>query len=423
MQNDRIIVQPNCDDDYDADSLTCEAALSRILDAVRAVSGTESVPIRETLGRIVAAPVVSAIDVPSHTNSAMDGYAVRLQDLPASGTKQLQVIGTAFAGKPYRSQVGENQAICIMTGAVVPPETNVVIMQEQVEVADDGSITIDDRHKAGQNVRAVGEDITIGTEVLHRGHIVGPADLGLVASLGIAEIDVFRKTRVAFFSTGDELRGIGETLELGQIYDSNRYTLHGMLTRLGVEVIDLGVVQDVRDAVRTALIDAAATADMVITSGGVSVGEADYIKEVLQEIGEVRFWKVAMKPGRPLAFGSIDGSVFFGLPGNPVSVMVTFYQFVQPCLLKIMGGEPRPQILFKAQAQNTLKKRPGRVEYQRGFLARNDAGEFVVRTEADQGSGILSSMSNANCFVVLEMDSDQIERGSLVDVQPFFGIM
>ncbi len=423
MQNDRIIIQPNCDDDYDADSLTCEAALKRIVDSVRAVSGTETLPIRETLGRILATPVVSAIDVPSHTNSAMDGYAVRAQDLPASGTKQLQVVGSAFAGKPFVGQVGDNQAIRIMTGAVVPSETDVVIMQEQVEIADDGSITIDDRHKTGQNVRAVGEDIQIGTEVLHRGHVIGPADLGLVASLGIAEIEVCRKTRVAFFSTGDELRGIGEPLELGQIYDSNRYTLHGMLTRLGVEVIDLGAVKDVRDTVRTALIDAAATADMVITSGGVSVGEADYIKEVLQEIGEVRFWKVAMKPGRPLAFGSIDGSVFFGLPGNPVSVMVTFYQFVQPCLLKIMGGEPRPQILLKAKAQNTLKKRPGRVEYQRGFLTRNDAGEFVVRTEADQGSGILSSMSNANCFVVLAMDSGRIEQGAFVDVQPFFGIM
>lgn len=423
MQNDRITVQPNCDDDYDASSLTCDEALSRILEAVQSVSGTDTVPIRDALGRVVASPIVSSINVPSHTNSAMDGYAVRAQDLPAIGEKQLQVVGTAFAGKPYLGEVGENQAIRIMTGAVVPPETDVVIMQEHAEAGDDGSVTIDDRHKVGQNVRAIGEDITAGTEVLHRGHIIGPADLGLIASLGIAEFDVYRKTRVAFFSTGDELRGIGETLDLGQIYDSNRYTLHGMLTRLGVEIIDLGVVRDDRDTVRSALADAAASADIVITSGGVSVGEADYIKEVLTEIGEVRFWKVAMKPGRPLAFGTIDGAVFFGLPGNPVSVMVTFYQFVQPCILKIMGAEPRPQILLKAQAGNVLKKRPGRVEYQRGFLARNDAGEFVVRTEADQGSGILSSMSNANCFVVLSMDSSQIEPGSLVDVQPFFGIM
>jgi len=423
MQHDRIVAEPNCDDDYDANSLTCDEALVRILDAVRPVSGIEALAIRTSLGRVIAVPVVSAINVPSHVNSAMDGFAVRAQDLPPSGQKKLQVIGTAFAGQPYREQVGENQAIRIMTGAVVPSETNVVIMQEHAQTTDDGFVIIDDRHKAGQNVRAVGEDITAGTEILHRGHLIGPADLGLIASLGIAEVEVYRKARVAFFSTGDELRGIGETLELGQIYDSNRYTLHGMLARLGVEIIDLGVVRDERDAVRSALIEAAAGADMVITSGGVSVGEADYIKGVLKEIGEVRFWKVAMKPGRPLSYGAIDKAAFFGLPGNPVSVMVTFYQFVQPCLMKIMGTKPRPQILLKAKAANTLKKRPGRVEYQRGILTRGDSGEFVVQTEADQGSGILSSMSNANCFVVLSMDSGQIEPGALVDVQPFFGIM
>ena len=423
MQNDVVAKQPNCDDDYDSTSLTCDEALVRILEAVAAVSGTETLPIRETLGRVLASPVISTIDVPSHTNSAMDGFAVRTEDVPPSGTKQLEVVGTAFAGKPYRGTVGKDQAIRIMTGAVVPPETNVVIMQEQVEISSDHSVTIDHRHKAGQNVRAAGEDIAVGTEVLHCGHTIGPADLGLVASLGIAEIDVYRKIRVAFLSTGDELRGVGEPLGIGEIYDSNRYTLHGMLTRLGVEIIDMGVVRDERKAVRNALKDAAGTADVVITSGGVSVGEADYIKEVLIEIGEVRFWKVAMKPGRPLAFGSIDGAVFFGLPGNPVSVMVTFYQFVQPCIMKIMGAQAQPRILLKAEAGNTLKKRPGRVEYQRGFLTRNDVGAFIVRTESDQGSGILSSMSNANCFVVLPMDSGRIEPGTLVDVQPFFGIM
>ena len=423
MGKDRLVMQPNCEDDYDTGSLTCEVALSRILGAVRGVSGIENVPLREALGRVVATPVVSPINVPSHTNSAMDGYAVRSQDVPESGSIQLKVIGTAFAGTPYQGLLGKNEAIRVMTGAVIPPEANIVIMQEQVEVDDDGSIRIDNRHRAGQNVRAAGEDIGVGTQVLHRGHLITPADLGLVASIGLAKIDIFRRIRVAFFSTGDELRGVGETLEPGQIYDSNRYTLFGMLTRLGVEVIDMGVVKDSREAVRHKLIDAAKTADLVITSGGVSVGEADYIKEVLREIGEVRFWKVAMKPGRPLAFGAIDGSVFFGLPGNPVSVMVTFYQFVQPCILKIMGGQARPEILLKARTQNMLKKRPGRVEYQRGIVSRNDAGELVVHTRDDQGSGILSSMSTANCFVILPMDSDRIESGSLVDIQPFFGIV
>jgi molybdopterin molybdotransferase len=422
MNNDVVMSQPNCDDDYDPTSLTCDEALGRILDAVSAISDTVTLPVREALGRVLAQPVVSPIDVPSHTNSAMDGYAVRARDLPRSGTKPLQVIGTAFAGKPYRGQVGHDQAVRIMTGAVVPPETDVVIMQEQVET-DGDRIIIDDRHRAGQNVRAAGEDMVAGSVVLRPGRIIGPADLGLVASLGIGELEVTRRPRVAFFSTGDELRGIGETLGIGEIYDSNRYTLHGMLTRVGAEIIDMGVVPDQRDTVRGALLEAAATADVVITSGGVSVGEADYIKEVLTQLGEVRFWKVAMKPGRPLAFGAIDGSVFFGLPGNPVSVMVTFYQFVQPALLKLMGAGPQAPLLIKARTTNRLNKRPGRVEYQRGFLRTDEAGELTVGTDADQGSGILSSMSNANCFVVLPMDSGRIEPGSLVDVQPFFGIM
>ncbi|TDJ70137.1 MAG: molybdopterin molybdotransferase MoeA [Proteobacteria bacterium] len=422
MQNDVVRAQPSCEDDYDPASLTCDEALERILETVSAVTDTETLAVRDALGRVLAEPVISAIDVPSHTNSAMDGYAVRADDLPHRGTKRLKIMGNAFAGKPYRGQVGRNQTIRIMTGAVVPPETNIVIMQEQVET-DGHHITIDGRHKIGQNVRAAGEDMVAGSVVLRSGRIIGPAELGLVASLGIGELSVKRRPRVAFFSTGDELRGVGEKLNIGEIYDSNRYTLHGMLRRLGADIIDMGVVRDERDAVDSALVQAAASADVVITSGGVSVGEADYIKEVLTEIGTIRFWKVAMKPGRPLAFGTIDGSVFFGLPGNPVSVMVTFYQFVQPALLAIMGAEQQPQLLIKALAANALKKRPGRVEYQRGFLSTNEAGELIVATAADQGSGILSSMSNANCFVVLPMASGHIEAGSPVEVQPFFGIM
>ena len=295
-------------------------------------------------------------------------------------------------------------------------------MQEDAESEGD-RIVIDNRHKVGQNVRAAGEDIAAGSTVLRAGHLIGPVDLGLIASIGIGEVEVRRRPRVAFLSTGDELRGVGETLAIGEIYDSNRYTLHGMLTRLGTDIIDLGVVADNRDAMRKTLLEAAEAADVVITSGGVSVGEADYIKEILTEIGKVGFWKVAMKPGRPLAFGTINGSVFFGLPGNPVSVMVTFYQFVQPALLKIMGAERRPPLLVKAKAANTLKKRPGRVEYQRGYLCTDAAGELTVSTAAQQGSGILSSMSKANCFVVLPMDSGRVEPGMPVDVQPFFGIM
>ena len=418
----RVIAAPNCDDDYDNASLSCDEALTRMVNTVVAVTETETVAVRKSLGRVLAAPIISKIDVPSHTNSAMDGYAVRTQDLPSRGTKTLRVVGIALAGKPFIGTVKENEAVRIMTGAVVPPETHVVIMQEQV--VDNGeTITIDVGHKDGQNIRAAGEDIATGTPVLVSGREITPADLGLIASLGIAHVEVRRRIRVAFMSTGDELRSVGETLGPGEIHDSNRYTLYGMLTRLGLEIIDLGVVRDNPDEVRAALRNAAAIADVIISSGGVSVGEADHIKEILVEIGRINFWKVAMKPGRPLAFGSINNAIFFGLPGNPVSVMVTYYQFVQPTLRKIMGATIQPQLLLKAAAGNLIKKRPGRTEYQRGFLTTNESGVPTVTTESDQGSGILSSMSNANCFVVLPVDSGRVEAGEQVTVQPFFGTM
>ena len=422
MTKQTITAAPNCDDDYDAASLSCDEALRQILERIQPVGETATLPLRETLGRVLARAIVSPIDVPSHRNSAMDGYAVRTEDLPATGVRRLRVVGHSFAGRPYAGTVGPNEAVRIMTGAVVPPETNVVVMQEQVET-DGDCIVIDNRHADGQNVRAAGEDIREGATVLESGRVISPADLGLIASLGIGEVEVYRRVRVAFLSTGDELRGVGEPLAAGEIYDSNRYTLHGMLARLGIEIIDLGVVVDERDAVRAALHEAANCADVVISSGGVSVGEADYIKEILREIGQVGFWKVAMKPGRPLAFGHINDAVFFGLPGNPVSVMVTFYQFVQPALRKIMGAEPQPAVLIKATAGNVLKKRPGRVEYQRGILTMGSDGQAVVHTESDQGSGILSSMSNANCFVVLPMDSGRVAPGDPVDVQLFHGLM
>ncbi|MDA0824810.1 MAG: molybdopterin molybdotransferase MoeA, partial [Proteobacteria bacterium] len=280
----RVIAAPNCDDDYDNASLSCDEALTRMVNTVVAVTETETVAVRKSLGRVLAAPIISKIDVPSHTNSAMDGYAVRTQDLPSRGTKTLRVVGIALAGKPFIGTVKENEAVRIMTGAVVPPETHVVIMQEQV--VDNGeTITIDVGHKDGQNIRAAGEDIATGTPVLVSGREITPADLGLIASLGIAHVEVRRRIRVAFMSTGDELRSVGETLGPGEIHDSNRYTLYGMLTRLGLEIIDLGVVRDNPDEVRAALRNAAAIADVIISSGGVSVGEADHIKEILVEIG------------------------------------------------------------------------------------------------------------------------------------------
>ncbi len=413
---------PSCDDDFDSASLSLPEALRRILDNVIEVDGFERLHLRAALGRVLAEAVISPFDVPPHTNSAMDGYAIRSADVPDRGETRLQVIGTAFAGKPCTRAVGAGEAVRIMTGAAIPDGADTVVMQEHVNAADDG-IVIDGGHKPGQNVRAAGEDIKSGQQVLAPGQDLGPAELGLIASLGVGEVNVRRRVRVAYFSTGDELRSIGETLGPGDIYDSNRYTLYAMLSRFGAEIIDMGVVRDTRAAVEAALTQAAENADVVITSGGVSVGEADYIKEVLADIGKVGFWKVAMKPGRPLAFGTIGKARFFGLPGNPVSVMVTFYQFVEPALTRISGAAPRVPIEITARTTSVLKKRPGRMEYQRGVLSRGSDGALEVRPTGDQGSGILHSMSVADCFIVLPIESDRVEAGASVVVQPFYGMI
>lgn len=422
MKETTIQTDPSCVDDYDDTSLDCDEAVSRILGAVSAIDTNEVVCVHDSFDRILASPIISTINVPGHINSAVDGYAVFSKSIKQNGTSELKVIGSSFAGRPYAGDLRLGEAVRIMTGAVVPHSADLVVMQEHAERQGD-AVIVDDRTKPGDNVRAAGEDIKIDDIVLHAGHRIGPAELGLIASLGIEKVKVIRKARVAFVSTGDELKGVGQDLNPGEIYDSNRYTLYGMLKRLNVDIIDLGVVVDDRDAVRAALIEAAERADMVITSGGVSVGEADYIKEILQEIGEVNFWKVAMKPGRPLAYGKIGDAVFFGLPGNPVSVMVTFYQFVQPALLKLMGGHADKFITVKARATNVLKKRPGRMEFQRGYLQCDESGDLTVSTDADQGSGILSSMSRSNCFIVLPIDSGRIAAGEWVPVQPFHGVI
>ena len=422
MKEPIIQTDPSCNDDYDHASLDCEEAISRILTGVDSIEAEELVSVHDSFDRILAAPITSKINVPGHVNSAVDGYATSSNSIQENNISQLHVVGSSFAGRPYQGKMKTGDAVRIMTGAVVPEQADLVVMQEHAE-RDGDTVTVDDRTKAGDNVRAAGEDIKIGDVVLAAGHRIGPAELGLIASLGIEKVSIKRQAKVAFVSTGDELKGVGQPLEPGEIYDSNRYTLYGMLKRLNVEIIDLGVVIDDRDAVRAALLQAASSADMVITSGGVSVGEADYIKEILQEVGEVNFWKVAMKPGRPLAFGKIQDAIFFGLPGNPVSVMVTFYQFVQPALIKLMGGYAEKFVTVKARAANDLKKRPGRMEFQRGYLQSDDSGELTVSTDADQGSGILSSMSRANCFIVLPIDSGRVAEGEWVPVQPFHGVM
>jgi len=348
---------------------------------------------------------------------------MRAADLAPDGEAALQEIGASFAGRPYAGAVGAGQCVRIMTGGVVPQGADTVVMQERAK-AQGKSVTFPPGQKRGQNVREAGEDLRAGSVALARGRLVRPAELGLIASLGVGEVAVYRPLRVAFFSTGDELKSVGATLAEGEIYDSNRYTIHGMLTRLGCEVLDMGVVRDDPKLLERAFREAAAAADVVITSGGVSVGEVDFVKDLLGKLGEVVFWKIAMKPGRPLAYGKIGGAHFFGLPGNPVSVMVTFYQFVREALLALMGVDPvMPVPTFTAKCAARLKKAPGRTEFQRGVLAREADGTLVVRPTGEQGSGILKSMSDANCFIILGDDVGNVEAGTTVEVQLLEGLV
>jgi molybdopterin molybdotransferase len=412
----------SCMDDYDPNSILPDEALRRIFDTISAITETDSIPIRETLGRVLATNITSEINVPSGRNSAMDGYAISATDLPSEGTNTLKLIGSSFAGKPSDIKLQKGECVRIMTGAIMPDGSDTVVMQEIANVSGD-QISIGIDTKPGSNVREAGEDLAIGDLVLEKGMKLTPADIGLLASLGLAEVNVFRKLRVAFFSTGDELRSVGEELDNGAIYDSNRYTLYGMLTRLGVDIIDMGVVKDDRELMDKAFLEATGNSDVLITSGGVSVGEADYVKETLLKHGEVDFWKVAMKPGRPLTFGKLDSTYFFGLPGNPVSVMVTFYQFVQPALKKMVGERSTMPVMMKVPCISKLKKRPGRVEYQRGILEQDETGRMVVRKTGAQGSGILRSMADANCFIVLPLENNGVKPDDLVDVQLFHGVV
>ena len=409
-------------DDFDPNSLRVEAARQRILDVVQAVDGFEQLAVRDALGRVLAEDIHATINVPSHTNSAMDGYALSARDIPQQGSTSLTLIGRSMAGAPFTGSVAQGQCVRIMTGAKMPEGADTVVMQEHVTI-DGENIVIGDGHKPGQNVRQAGEDLAIGEQVFSAGHFITPADLGMLASMGIGEVRLRRRVRVAFFSTGDELRSVGEPLEEGQIYDSNRYTLHGMLNRLDVDIIDMGVIDDDRKAIEEAFLTAAGLADVLITSGGVSVGEADFVKETLEKIGEVNFWKIAMKPGRPLAVGRIDQCHFFGLPGNPVSTMVTFYQFVQPALQQLSGRAPSTPLMLTAIATEKLKKAVGRIDFQRGILKTGSNGELQVCGTGQQGSGMLSSMGRANCFIVLPLESTGCEAGEKVSVQPFAGLI
>ena len=417
--SDKIVPVPSCADPFGEDLMSLDEALARIENRVVPVDACELLPIRDCLGRVNHAVVHSPLDVPPLPNSAMDGFAVAVDSLRSDAITELDAIGTAYAGKPFDGRVEAGQCVRIMTGALIPDGADTVVMQEQAEVAASGKIRIDANHRAGENIRQAGEDVRKGDVVIDAGARLSPADLGVLASLGIGQLQVRRKPVVAFFSTGDELISVGERLEPGKIYDSNRYSLYGMLSRMAVDIVDLGVVRDEPKAMRAVLEKAAAQADLILSTGGVSVGEADYIKPALADIGTTEFWKIAIKPGRPLTFGQIGSSIFMGLPGNPVAVMVTFSQFVVPAIEVLSGANIRRPALFRARALDVMRKKPGRYEFQRGIATLDDDGEWQVAKTGKQGSGILTSMSRANCFIVLPDAVDGIEPGDEVKIQFF----
>jgi molybdopterin molybdotransferase len=423
MTPEKSLLDLAASSDYDPNSMPVDKAREHIRAYLKPLTATERINIRAALGRVLAEDVTSPVNVPQHDNSAMDGYAVRFEDLKSDGDTTLKVLGTAFAGKPFEGSVARGQAVRIMTGAVIPSGADSVVQQERAKASGD-SVSVMPLPKAGTNTRSAGEDLRAGQVALKKGQPMRPAEVGMLASLGVGEVAVYRKLRVAFFSTGDELVAIGTPLGPGQIYDSNRYTIHGLLTRLGCDVLDMGVIRDTPEDVERAFVSAASSADVVITSGGVSVGEADYVKPILERLGEVLFWKIAMKPGRPLAYGKIGDAHFFGLPGNPVAVMVTFYQFVRDALLHLQGQATSiPLPTQKIVCTSPLKKAPGRTEFQRGILSQGSDGQWTVRATGDQGSGILSSMSQANCFIILPTDQGNVPAGSLVDVQLLEGLI
>jgi molybdopterin molybdotransferase len=412
----------SCMDGYDPDALPVDKACEVIRSFLAPITANERVAVRASLGRVLGEDVVSTVNVPAHDNSAMDGWAVRGADLDPDRETCLRELGTAFAGRVFEGQVGAGECVRVMTGAVMPAGTDTVVIQEVVRTEGD-RVVVPPGQKTGQNTRRAGEDLALGRRVLQAGHPVRPAELGLLASLGLAEVAVRRKLRVAFFSTGDELASIGAALKEGEVYDSNRYTIYGMLSRLGVEVIDMGVVRDDPAALERAFKQAAATADAIVSSGGVSVGEADFTRDLLERLGEVLFWKIAMRPGRPMAFGRIGEAYFFGLPGNPVAVMVTFYEFVRDALLALAGRTDDFVLpMVRVPCTAALRKKPGRTEYQRGILSRAADGHWQVGITGTQGSGVLRSMSEANCFIVLEHERGDVKAGDLVSVQLMDGL-
>ena len=423
----------SCVTQYDPQALPVTAAQAIVRQWATPVTAIEHVPLHDALDRVLAEDIVSPCDVPAHDNSAMDGYAFHgtaLEDQTAA--VELTVSGKALAGHPFGGAVAPTACVRVMTGACMPANCDTVVPQELVTRSGESIRFPASAVSAGANRRLAGEDLARGSVALRAGRILRSSDLGLIASLGIGEVPVRRRLRVAFFSTGDELRSLGEPLEPGCVYDSNRHTLFAMLRRLNIDTLDLGVVRDQPEALEKALRSAAASADVVLTSGGVSVGEADLTKQLLQTFGDVAFWSLAMRPGRPLAFGRVWSgdrpgvglpALFFGLPGNPVAVMVTFYQIVREALLVMSGAAAQPVPLLQATSSESIRKRAGRTEYQRGIAKRDANGQWHVTPTGSQSSGVLSSMSEANCFIVLAHERSEVAAGESVDVMLFNGLI
>ncbi len=412
---------------YDPQALSVDQVNAFLAELVQPLSLAESqdVFLMEALGRVLAQDVISPISVPAHNNSAMDGFAFDASQLQADQALTLRVVGTALAGKAWQGKVNTGECLKIMTGAILPDGLDTVVPQEFTEVHNAHDVTTvtlpPNLLKAGDNRRLAGEDLMQGQPALQAGQHLTPAALGLVASLGLPDVRVHRRLRVAYFSTGDEVLSLGDAPREGAVFDSNRYTVFGLLTRLGCEVIDMGVVRDDPALLEAAFAQAAQEADAIITSGGVSVGEADFTKAMMKKLGDVAFWKIAMRPGRPMAVGRIGKSVLFGLPGNPVAVMVTFLAFVRPALLRMMGSSATPPPLLRAQCMEPLCKKAGRTEYQRGFVSRTADGALHVRTTGNQGSGVLSSMVQGNGLIVLHHAQGNVAVGDMVDVMMFEG--
>lgn len=413
---------------YDPKALAAASVNQFLARLVDPVTATERVGVFAALGRVLTQDVVSPISVPPHDNSAMDGFAFDGSQLVKGQSLSLrQAEGTAFAGKAWAGVAGAGTCVKIMTGAIMPTGMDTVVPLELIKIEGDQIHIPADVLQRGDNRRFMGEDLMAGQPALRQGQTLGPAALGLIASLGLANVPVFRRIKVAYFSTGDEILSLGEPLREGAVYDSNRYTVFGLLTRLGVEVIDMGVVKDEPAALEAAFRQAAREADAIITSGGVSMGEADHTKAMMKQLGDVVFWRIAMRPGRPMAVGKITeggkSAVLFGLPGNPVAVMVTFLAFVRPALQRLMGGAVTEPVLLKAHSAEALRKKAGRTEYQRGTVTRDAEGRLSVRTTGNQGSGVLSSMVEANGLIVLHHGQGNVAVGDEVDVMMFDGVI